>query len=107
LIPIVAERYQDGAPSPRNVWRFSHKVKSTQVGAPIRIEALASAKLHWSDDNWETAQDDDMVDSGVGAKYFDIPLAVIQQEKTIVFTFFWTDSQSWEGIDFAIQIGMS
>lgn len=104
MISLVKARYKEGIPSPRNVWRFNHKVRRVKEGALVRIETTADAILHWSADNWTTTHHDDMVDSGVGARYFDIPESVTREAKSIAFTFFWTESKRWEGTDFVIEI---
>jgi glucoamylase len=104
LVRVVAERYKEGPPHLRNVWRYNHKISSTKVGEPLRIEVLANAMVHWSIDNWKTANDCEMTDSGLGTRYYDILPIVISKPATFIFTLYWHDSQKWEGTDFIIQI---
>ncbi|MCY0902165.1 MAG: glycoside hydrolase family 15 protein [Firmicutes bacterium] len=103
-LPMVADRYKAGTPATRNVWRFNHKVHAVPVGNKLRIETLAAATLHWSADNWVTIHDDPMVESGVGSQFYDIPSSETAAPCTIVFTFYWTASQTWENRDFAISV---
>jgi glucoamylase len=103
-VRIVADRYKEGPPHLRNVWRFNHKISTTKVGEPLRIEVLANATVHWSADNWNSVNDSEMTDSGLGTRFFDIPSSFIDKQAIIVFTFYWHEVQKWEGTDFTIQI---
>jgi glucoamylase len=104
MIPIVASHYRNGPPTTRNVWRFNHKVSSTQIGEPLRIEVFAKARLHWSSDNWNTVMHENMIDSGLGTSYIDIPTATLEIPTNIDFTFYWIDSGKWEGTDFVVRV---
>ena len=99
-ISIVAERYKEGPPTSRNVWRFNHKISSTKVNEQVRIEVLAKATLHWTADNWKTANDSEMIDSGLGTWYFDLPVSTVNCQAILIFTFYWQETQKWEGTDF-------
>jgi glucoamylase len=103
-VHLVAERYKDGPPPLRNVWRFNHKISSTKIGEPLRIEVLANATLHWSTDNWKIVNDSEMIDSGLGTRYYDLPASVVDNQTIFIFTLYWQEAQKWEGTDFAIQI---
>jgi glucoamylase len=87
-----------------NIWRFNHKVNSTKWGEPIRIEVLAKARMHWSFDKWQTVYNEEMTDSGTGLQYMDILPSMLEIPTTIEFTFYWIESQRWEGTNFTIEI---
>ncbi len=83
------------------LWRFNHKIRAT-FGRPLRIETLDSCMIHWSVDGWESCTDSELVASGVGTFYFDVPPVAGSR---LEFTFFWTAENRWEGRDFSILLG--
>ena len=104
-VPLVADRYRDGPPPERSVWRFNHKVRGVAVGEPTRIEIGAPARLHWSADGWQTVQDTEATASGLGLWYVDLPAAMLGHAGAVDFTFYWTEAGHWEGEDFRIEVG--
>ncbi|QHW29502.1 glucan 1,4-alpha-glucosidase [Paenibacillus rhizovicinus] len=103
-VSIAETRYAEGPPKLRNVWRFNHKVSTTNIGEALRIETLAPAVLHWSYDNWATVRDSDTIPSGVGTHYIDIPESVLATSAVLMFTFYWPEAHKWEGRDFVVQV---
>lgn len=64
---------------------------------------LTPALVHWSDDGWATVHDNDTQDTGLGIHLADLPTHTQQPGTEIVFTFFWHDTQRWEGTDFVVR----
>jgi glucoamylase len=85
-------------------WRFNHKLRNMPHGKMLRIETLASALIHWSNDGWRTIKDAKTLDSGLGVYYADLPVADIPAGGEIIFTFHWIEADKWEGKDFNVQI---
>jgi glucoamylase len=85
-------------------WRFNNKVRSMPRGKKLRLALLASAKVHWSFDSWETLQDTETVDTGLGMFAADIPSEGLGSGRRISFTFFWTEAQRWEGANFTVMV---
>src|SRR5512142_362079 len=53
--PQTVQRYLvEQTESPCVVWRFNHKIRSLPAGKILRVETLAPAVIHWSDDDWNT-----------------------------------------------------
>ena len=86
------------------VWRFNNKVRSMRAGRRLRIDVLAPATVHWSADNWTTANDTETVDSTLGIWYADLPTEQLRDATEIRFTFKWHESHRWEGHDFVVSI---
>jgi glucoamylase len=87
-------------------WRFNNKCRSMPRGKNLRISLMAPARVHWSDDNWQTTHDTDTRSTGVGVQAADLPTSVLGVGRTVVFTFLWLDEQQhWEGMDFSVTIG--
>jgi glucoamylase len=85
-------------------WRFNNKCRSIPTGKNLRISLLSPANLHWSDDNWQTAHDTNTRSTGVGIHVADIPASTMEAGREVLFTFFWTDGQRWEGTDYAVTL---
>jgi glucoamylase len=64
------------------------------MGSPFR--------LRWTIDNWAAQQDSDSHPTTIGAEYVDVPTPS-DKPSQIEFTFYWPQSQSWEGKNFQVQ----
>jgi glucoamylase len=103
--PQTAERYlTKRTGSPLAFWRFNHKTHSFPAGRVLRIETLAEATVHWSDDGWHTTHDTTTQDTGLGVHKADLPTKSLAHGATVKFTFFWHAAARWEGTDFEILV---
>jgi glucoamylase len=101
--PQTASRYLDNAvDSQLRAWRFNHKIVRMQVGRTLRIETLAPAIVHWSQDAWQHRVDTATVASGLGVFYVDLPTRQLTDGSELIFTLYWPDSGRWEGEDFRV-----
>lgn len=73
-------------------------------GKDLRIVTTAPTRLHWSFDNWTTAQDSVSRDTGVGIQVVDLPTEMLAVGRQITFTFYWPEAQKWEGRDFTVEV---
>jgi len=73
-------------------------------GRMLRVETLAPAIVHWSDDDWRTVQDAETRDPGLGIYYADLPTAVLSGGRRVLFTFYWLEAGQWEQKDFSVSI---
>ncbi len=105
LIDDVAKRYLGWrADRPLfEVWKPTRQVRRVSPGYVLRIQAPGSFRLHWSGDEWQTAQDTPCSTTTLGVEFVDIPIPTAQQAP-IRFTFFWPASNSWEGRDYLVSI---
>jgi glucoamylase len=85
-------------------WRFNNKCRTIPLHRDLRIELLAPAMVHWSKDGWQSAQDAQTRDSGIGIYFVDLPARSLQADTEIVFTFYWPQAQRWEGTNFSVTI---
>ena len=105
LPPQTVRRYlTDHTESPRRIWRFNHKIRSMAPGKILRIETLAAAVVHWSTDDWRTAQDVTTLDTGLGIHTADLEVQRLSGNDRVEFTFHWPDAGRWEGVNFVVQI---
>lgn len=106
LIEIVAKRYLiDGLPQvSREVWKFNRQILNIGANQPLRIQANAAFKLRWSVDRWQTVETTEAhFLPTLALAYVDIETSHCKG-KNIDFTFFWTQSESWEGRNYHVSV---
>jgi glucoamylase len=104
LLPEVAGRYS-GRPltMPPVMWKFNRQPRSMPAGQTLRVITGAPCLVHWSADNWQSQCDVQARSTGFGPWFVDIPTQRAQKG-ALNFTFFWTESQQWEGTDFKVDL---
>jgi glucoamylase len=85
-------------------WRFNLKRRRLPQGKQLRIEVLAPARVHWSDDGWRTVTDTPTRDTGTGVHVADLPTERLGLNDAVVFTLHWTDDDRWEGVDYTLTV---
>ena len=104
LIPIVAERYLKGrGRKDLEVWKPVRQVKEVTAGQILRIQAPESFRLHWTNDGWATVSDTPSTSTGIGIEFVDIAIHP-NQTAPVHFTFFWKESNRWEGRNHEVSI---
>jgi glucoamylase len=105
LVPEVADRYLAGrrACKPMEIWKHNRQVSAVRQGFMLRIQAETPFLLHWTRNEWGTAEDSRSTTTSFGIDYLDIPI-LPRQVGRIRFTFFWTDAGRWEGKDFEVAV---
>ncbi len=86
------------------VWRFNQKCSGIPRGKILRIEVLASAMIHWSPDNWASVYDVMTQATDLGFQTGEIPAHTLAAGAILRFTFFWKETQRWEGQDYTVQV---
>ena len=72
-------------------------------GYTLRVQVSASFHLHWTGDEWGTVKDTPSSATTLGIDFVNIPITA-KQKAPIRFTFFWPESDSWEGHDYVVEI---
>ena len=85
-------------------WRFNNKPRSIPCGKTLRLDLLSPAMVHWSFDAWQTAQDSNTWDTGLGVHVVDLPTEKLTVGRQIVFTFYWIKENRWHGADFSVTV---
>ena len=105
-IDAVAQRYCKGA-VPREgkieVWKMNRQVRSLEAGTLLRIQASSPFRLHWSIDEWKTAEDTNSTPTSLGIEYVDIQTSLTQNSR-VRFTFFWPRDNEWQGTNFEVEV---
>ena len=60
-------------------------------------------RLHWSANEWQSAEDNPSSAPVLGFHFVDVPISAPQQAP-IRFTFFWTADNRWEGRDYLVTV---
>lgn len=103
--PQTVARYVTGkSPSPLRIWRFNNKLTTIPQGKTLRLELEAAASVHWSSNQWQDKSDVVTCESGLGTHFVDLDTCSLDADRSVVFTFFWTDGERWENTDFVVQI---
>jgi glucoamylase len=105
LIPAVAERYITNRKNCRllEVWKHNRQCPTVQRGYTLRIQCRAAFRLHWSADEWQTINDTPSTATALGIEFTDIAIAS-EQRAPVRFTFFWNESEQWEGKDYVVAV---
>jgi glucoamylase len=85
-------------------WRLNNKTRTVPRHQTLRLNLLSPALVHWSLDGWKTPQDSETHDTGVGIHILNLPTAALPPGSEIVFTFFWTGENRWEGRDYTVTV---
>jgi glucoamylase len=107
-VAAVDARYARGSGrrSPLEVWKPHHRPSHVSSGAILRIQAAEPFRLHWSEDAWATVNDEASNSTALGIHYFDVPTEA-RAGHEIVFTFFWSSRNSWEGRNYSVRVDPS
>lgn len=98
------ERYiKQKTTSACQVWRFENQCKRISANKTLRIEVIAEAIAHWTDDGWKTTNQTSTKNTGIGIFLADIKIKN-NTPSQIEFTFFWTKSNTWENKNFIVQV---
>ncbi len=101
----VAARYLDGRPpAPPEIWKFSRRVSAITPGTILRIVARAPFRLRWTIDEWATVTDTAATPTATGMRFVDLGVPAAQRSP-VRFTFYWPETDRWEGRDFGVAMG--
>jgi glucoamylase len=72
----------------------------------LRIHGKERFRLRWSNDDWHSQHDTESTVNNLQIDFVDLPAAVSSSDKgaSFRFTFFWLDSNSWEGRDYEVGV---
>lgn len=103
--PQTVQRYLREKPARQFFgWRLNNKARSVPRNKTLRLVLLSAAQVRWSIDGWKTVQDTNTRDTGLGIFTLDLPTASLPSESQVVFTFYWTQENRWEGTDYVVTI---
>jgi glucoamylase len=85
-------------------WRVNNKPRSIPRNKKLRVILLKPATVRWSLDGWQTSQDTETRETGLGTFILDLPTASLPVGSAVSFTFNWAEENRWEGVDYVVGI---
>jgi glucoamylase len=103
--PQPVQRYQvETLVAPFMIWTFQQQRGHLAAGKDLRLDLWNPARVRWSADNWQTAQEAETVDTRLGVHYAMLPVAALKPGECVCFTMFWPDASKWEGKNFEVRV---
>jgi len=87
------------------MWSVRHQIRQLPRGKTLRLILAAEATVVWSADRW--AKTNTSGTTGVNPLnlwFADFPTGNMPAGAVIEFTFFWKDTQRWEGRNYSVAI---
>ncbi len=83
------------------VWKMNRQPQTMPPAGTCRIILGRAFSLHWTNDSWQSTQNRQSQDSGLGLHWCDIETP---QNGALQWTFFYPESQSWEGRNYHVEV---
>ena len=106
-IPEVRERYLGDRKNRKlvEVWKPDRHVRFMRKGSILRIHGAEPFRLRWSSDGWKSQNDTESSANALEIDFVDLPVtASSSKDACIRFTFFWRNSNRWEGQDYEVTV---
>jgi glucoamylase len=91
--------------SRHEIWSARHPIRFMPHGKILRIITAANATIIWTADGWlhanKTATERNAT---LNVPFADFETQGHPSNSSIEFTFFWTESQSWEGRNYVVAV---
>lgn len=103
--PQPVQRYQmEKKTAAFVIWTFEQQRGRLVAGKNLRLDLWSRARVRWSSNKWQTFQDTETVDTGIGVHYAMLPAAQSKKGDSVRFTMFWIDAGKWEGRNFEVNV---
>jgi glucoamylase len=88
------------------MWSVRHPIRRMPRGQILRLIILADATIIWSANNWaNTSKTEATQITALNLWFADLPTERCPEGSEIQFTFFWKDTQHWEGRNHSVAVG--
>ena len=103
--PQTVERYQRQRKTASfRIWTFTQQRSTIPAGQSLRVDARSPARVRWTRNHWQTVQEADTVDSGLGVHYAMLNVAGLRSGSKIEFTFYWPEARKFEGRNYMVEV---
>lgn len=99
VLPFVQKRYSQPRKTNVAVWKWDHQLKELSKEQTLRVQAEAPFVLHYSFDGGQTKSEAPSKTNPLGVHWVDLSLS-----RDCDFTFYWPESQHWEGKNFHVAL---
>jgi glucoamylase len=86
------------------IWTLRHRLRHIKGGKTLRIITQAPALVHWSVDGWQTIQDAETHNTGLGLCFIDLSTDALPRDTRVSLRCYWTARHQWEGADLEVVI---
>jgi glucoamylase len=94
--------------SRHEIWNLRHPLRRMSPGKTLRIIVATEATVVWSEDRWANTRTSDATRVGpLNLWFVDVPTKNLPGGSVIEFTFFWKDTQRWEGGNYSVSVGVT
>jgi glucoamylase len=102
-IPQVYERYARGKRENRvEIWTLAHQAQRIRSGKPLRLICASSGAVRWTFNDWQTSKDTELVESGTGCFFADLPANELPVGSRVCFTL--RRGEQWAGRDYSVIV---
>jgi glucoamylase len=107
FIPEVADRYCHGQSNTSHIeiWRFDWQITTIAPSKVLRIICDKAFHLHWSNDDWDSANDSESINILPNLFFVDLPAK--PDSNGFSFTFFCPVLKRWAQQDFMVRVEQS
>ncbi len=92
-------------PSLHEIWTFRHQTRRIPREKTLRLLIGVAATVRWSSDAWKRTHDTETKSSCLPDLFCaDLPTSTLPVGTVIEFTFWWPQSENWEGRNFEVAI---
>jgi len=103
--PATWQRYQGKRPTAqRAIWLPQDTIQTIHVGQTLCITLFEPSTIHWAIDDWQSPQDVNTQDTGLGIHVVEIETAALQVGQHIHFTYKVLSTGVWLGYDCNIAV---
>ncbi len=103
--PVFQRYIVNPVQSSHEIWSFRCQLRRMPPQKTLRVIAGAEAIIVWSADSWTTTNKSETVTcDGLNVRFADLPTAALASRCVVEFTFFWKESQRWEGRNWQVRI---
>jgi len=86
------------------IWQSCSPIRRLRAGHTLILMLPGNARVHWGVNGWNNVQDSITEDSGLAVHSVELDVRLLSAGDTIQFTFFWLETQTWEGRDYEVSI---
>ncbi len=98
-------RYKGARPAvDYTIWGPKVRPRRMLVGHKLTVALLAPARVRCGTNGWKDVSDLETRDTGLGVHIVDLPCEGLTAGQTVQFTFFWTETQTWEGVNYEVVV---
>jgi glucoamylase len=86
------------------IWGPKIRPRRMLSGHKLTIALLKPAHVRFGIDGWKDVQEVETRDTGLGVHIAELPHGALAEKQSAQFTFFWTETQTWEGHDYEVVV---